>query len=358
MQLETIKPANSSSTAEETATLLIVDDAITNRKLLKSICKRIGYEAREAADGHEALKMLKADPVDLVLLDINMPGMSGDEVLRELKRTEKLRHIPIVIISTVDEIAMIADCIELGADDYLTKPFNKTILRARIGACIEKKRLYDREISYRQQIETDRRKIESLLRVILPDSIADELKSSNAVKPKLFNNVAVLFCDIAGFTKYCDSHSVEDTVDHLQVVIEAFENLAFEYELEKIKTIGDCFMAACGLLKPNRNPVSHCVECGLKMIQTLEKLPPHWQARIGIHFGSVMGGIIGHNRFLFDIWGDTVNTASRMEQCGMTGTVNLSECAWNKVSGVYKAHCRDIEVKGKGVVNTYSITSG
>src|SRR5262245_9648056 len=124
--------------------LLVVDDIEDNRFALSRRLAREGYlNVTPAADGRQALELLKSRPFDLVLLDIMMPNVNGYEVLAAMKASERLRHIPVVMISAVDEIDSVIRCIELGAEDYLPKPFNPILLRARVGACLERKRLHD-----------------------------------------------------------------------------------------------------------------------------------------------------------------------------------------------------------------------
>jgi DNA-binding response OmpR family regulator len=126
------------------AALLIVDDIEDNRFALSRRLARQGYlNVTTAADGRQALELLESRPFDLVLLDIMMPNVNGYEVLAAMKANERLRHIPVIMISAVDEIDSVIRCIELGAEDYLPKPFNPTLLRARVGACLERKRLHD-----------------------------------------------------------------------------------------------------------------------------------------------------------------------------------------------------------------------
>src|SRR5205085_12602561 len=131
----------------------------------------------------------------------------------------------VIMISALDQVEGIVRCIELGAEDYVAKPFNPVFLRARIGAGLEKKRLRDREISYLRQIQEEKQRTEKLLHIILPQDVAEEVKATNRVQPRRFENVGVLFCDIADFTAYCDQHPPEEVLPRLQGVVEAFEEL-------------------------------------------------------------------------------------------------------------------------------------
>ncbi|MEX2696403.1 two-component system response regulator [Rhizobium mongolense] len=164
--------------------LLVVDDNEDNRFTLTERLKREGYRnVACASNGREALEMLATRPFDLVLLDITMPEMDGYQVLEHLKADTTLRNIPVVMISAVDEIDSVARCISLGAEDYLAKPFNAVLLRARVAACLEKKRLRDQEAVYTQQVESEKRRADELLYAILPAGAVRELKATNESGP-------------------------------------------------------------------------------------------------------------------------------------------------------------------------------
>ncbi len=338
----------------ESGRVLAVDDNEMNRDVLSRRLQREGHTVAVAPGGAEALEMARSQPFDVILLDIVMPGMNGLQVLEQLKADPQLQHIPVVMISALDEMDSVVRSIEIGAEDYLPKPFEPAILRARVGACLEKKRLRDREIQHLQQIEAERKRADDLLHVILPAQIVKELKERNEVKPQRHDNVAVMFCDIVGFTPYCDKRQPEEVVANLQGLVVAFEEFAIEHQILKIKTIGDAFMAACGLLEAVDNPVLNCIRCGVEMIEHAKKSPAHWEIRMGLHSGSVVAGVLGNRQYLFDLWGDTVNTASRMESHGLPSAITLSEAAWHKVAHCCRCDCRGtINVKGKGEQKMY-----
>jgi len=312
--------------------VLVVDDDEVNRDVLSRRVATQGAEVAVAASGPEALELLRSESFDAVLLDVMMPGMSGYAVLAEMKSDTSLRDIPVVMISALDEIESAVRCIRLGAEDYLAKPFDPTLLRARLGACIEKKHLRDREVVHLRTIDEERRRSEGLLRAIFPPEVVRELKSTHSVRPRRYENVAVLFSDVVGFTGYAETLEPEQVIDGLQRLVESQEELAEAHGLEKIKTIGDGFMAAAGMLRPTSDPVLTCVRCGLDMITAARALDPPWELRIGIHVGPLVGGVLGRRQYLFDLIGDTVNTASRVESAGATGTVTLSGPAWEQIA--------------------------
>lgn len=336
--------------------ILVVDDNEMNRDLLSRYLEREGHQTIMADNGMAALKTVQTQPFDLILLDIMMPEMNGFQVLEQLKGHNRHRHIPVIMISALDEMSGVVRCIESGAEDYLPKPFDPVLLRARVNACLEKKHMRDQEVLYLSHIEAEKKRADDLLHVILPDQIIEELKTTNKVLPRYYPDAAILFTDVVSFTPYCNSHSPEDVLINMQKMVLSFEDIALKYRLQKIKTIGDAFMAAAGLLTPLENPVFNCVNAGLEMISAIEKHVDEWRIRIGIHVGTVMAGIVGHRQYLFDVWGDTVNTAQRIESNGLPGTVCLSRDAWMKVSSDFRGESRGaIELKGKGEMEIFRI---
>jgi adenylate cyclase len=337
------------------AHLLVVDDNEANRDVLSRRLEREGYRVSCAGNGRQALTMVRETGFDLVLLDIMMPEIDGYQVLKEMKADPALRDIPVIMISALDETRSVVRCIETGAEDYLNKPFDPVLLRARIGASLEKKRLRDeqkrktRELERAiEEAETQRRESESLLRNILPIQIADELRSRGQVEPRYFEDVTILFSDFVGFTRATEDMAAEDLVNLLHTYFTAFDRIVGRYGLEKLKTIGDSYMLVGGL--PERNP-SHPVDAvmaAFEMIQAVEELSSEeapWRIRVGIHTGPVIAGVVGIKKFAFDIWGETVNFSSRMESAGAPNRVNLSARTYSRVKDFF-------ECEPRGQVNT------
>jgi class 3 adenylate cyclase len=332
--------------------ILVVEDDDFASSLLVQLLASQGYRRVEvAADGRRALDRLGLGDIDLVLLDIEMPQLDGIEVLRRLKDDAGLSGIPVIVISAVEGVASIVRCIDLGAEDYLTKPFNPVILRSRIGASLEKHRLRNLEAARLAQILEEQQKIDRLLNVILPAAAAQELKSSGMVAPRRHEQVAVLFCDIVGFTAYCDRHPAEDVVTRLQLLIERFECVTERHRMEKIKTIGDSFMATAGMLCFNPDPLRSAVRCGLDMIAATTEVVKDWQVRVGVDYGAIVSGVLGRQKYQFDVWGCVVNIAARMTEIASPGTVALSREAWAKLGdGFAGRRLGRLDLKGIGPI--------
>ncbi len=329
--------------------VLVVDDYPANRELLKKRLEREGHSVAEAADGEKAMELLKNEPYDLVLLDILMPKMNGYEVLEAMQNDPELRVIPVIIISAVENIDSIVQCIEMGAYDYLTKPFNPVFLKARVNACLEKKALHDREMK-------EKRRADELLGVILPAPIIEELKRNETVAPKFYDHAAILFCDVVDFTEYCNAHTPHEVLENLQLLVELFENLSIKHNTQKIKTSGDSFMCAAGIIVPTENPVLDCVRCGIEMVGNAPKIGAKWEVRVGIHVGPAMAGVVGHRQYLFDVWGDTVNIAARLAEHGSIGSVTLSEKAKKWIEGIYETVAvGKYPIKGIGNTELYRV---
>jgi class 3 adenylate cyclase/CheY-like chemotaxis protein len=342
------------------ARLLVVDDDASNRDLLTRRLKKLGYRVSSCAGGRQALKNLQAGNFDLILLDMLMPEMNGDEVLKQMKSHPDYRHIPVIMISALDQVEGIVRCIGLGAEDYLTKPFDPVLLQARLGAALEKKRLRDAEQRYVRQIEMEQKKADQLLLNILPRPIAERLKSGEGVIVDSFLEVTVLFGDLAGFTELSQAIGPERMVRMLNEIFSAFDGLAARHGLEKIKTIGDAYMAVAGLPYPQAHHAVAAVRMGREMLETLKEFNAAHRTklamRIGLNSGPAVAGIIGRNKFSYDLWGDTVNMASRMESNGIPGAIQITQATADRLLGHFPLQARrNVPIKGKGALNTWLI---
>jgi adenylate cyclase len=338
--------------------LLVVDDIEANRDLLSRRLKRQGHNVLMAENGRQALEMLEQQQFDIVLLDIMMPEMNGYEVLENLKANPSLRHIPVIMISALDDMESVIRCIELGAEDYLFKPFNPTLLKARIGACLEKKRLRDQEQAYLQQLQAEKEKSERLLLSILPQPVAEQLKQTQSTIADSFAEATVLFADIVNFTQLASDRSPIEVVSLLNQIFSAFDRLAEHHKLEKIKTIGDAYMVVGGLPTLRPDHAEAIAEMALDMQKEIthfnHETGETFSIRIGVSTGPVVAGVIGTKKFIYDLWGDTVNMASRMESQGIPNAIQVTEDTYTCLKGKYQFEERGIiQVKGKGEMMTY-----
>ena len=360
--VRTVRPIEEVSTGpSETARILVVDDNASNRDLLFRRLSHDGHHVARADSGRRALEVLEVEAFDLILLDLLMPDLNGFEVLERLKADERWHDIPVIMISGLQETDSVIRCIEAGAEDYLAKPFNPVLLRARISACLERKRWRDRERRYVERIELERQRYETLLRNILPVQIVSRLNNGEVVIADRVEEATILFADLVGFTAAASRVTPAVLVNNLNRIFSAFDDLCRRLQIEKIKTIGDAYMAAAGVPLPRPDHAEVMADFALAMLAALERVNAiaevQFQMRIGIHTGPVVAGVIGSHRFLYDIWGDTVNLASRLESHGLPGRIHVSPQTRQLLEGRYHLEARGlINLRGIGKVRTAFLT--
>jgi class 3 adenylate cyclase len=323
--------------------ILIIDDAPANIQTLSTILKERGYQINIATNGRQGLEVLERIRPDLILLDIMMPEMDGFETCRRIKASTAWREIPIIFLTAKTDTADIVRGFELGAVDYVAKPFNAHELLARVNTHLTLDYLH--------------RENERLLLNVLPSSIANKLKQQVGIIAERFDDVSVLFADIVGFTPLSARLSPTELIESLNRVFSGFDELADHHKLEKIKTIGDGYMVAGGLIEQNADHLAAMATMALAMHENVRKLNSQFGAlslRIGLQVGSVIAGVIGIRKFIYDVWGDTVNTASRLESHAAPGRTQVSETVFKRLQGRFAFEARGtIELKGRGPMNTY-----
>jgi adenylate cyclase len=291
-----------------TGHLLVVDDNKVNRLLLGRGLEQQGHTVSFAENGVQALTMLRSKPFDLVLLDIQMPEMDGYQVLEQITSDLDLRGIPVIMTTATEELDSIVRCIEMGAEDYLTKPVNPVLLRARINASLEKKRLRD------QQRE--------LIRKFATAEVAEDLQESGFALGGKFVEATAMFSDIRSFTTITESQSPADTIDLLNTYYTLmFEAISGQNGVVN-QMIGDGLMAIFGAPLPLEDRCERAVRAALEMIEMIELFNYDQTSQgktpirigIGIASGPVIAGYTGtQHRATYTCVGDTVNLAARLE---------------------------------------------
>lgn len=363
--LALLQNAQDSGTDKQAAIMLVEDNAQL-RNVIVQILGTLGYmNVTEAADGQVALDLLARRDFDLIVLDIEMPRVNGFEVLAALKRDPARRHLPVIVASGLDRLDAVVRCIELGAEDFLPKPVNAVLLGARVGASLERKRLRDLERlrllelqQEKQLLQAEQEKSESLLLNILPKAIAERLKRGEHTIAERHAAVTVLFADLVEFSALSTHTDAQELVAMLNDLFSRFDRLAGQYRLEKIKTIGDCYMLVGGLPEPSASHATDVAAMGLAMLAALADLNRerglNLGLRIGLNSGPVVAGVIGSRKFTYDLWGVTVNLADRVQSSGLPNRVNVSASTYELLKNDFHLTARGtVECKGIGQVRTY-----
>ena len=288
--------------------LLVVDDNKVNRLLLGRGLEQQGHKVEFAENGRQALDKVRSQPFDMLLLDIQMPEMDGYQVLEQITDDINLRDIPVIMTTAMEELDSVVKCIELGAEDYLTKPVNPVLLRARVNASLEKKRLRD------QQRE--------LVKKFATAEVAEDLNESGFSLGGKFIDATVMFSDIRGFTTITESQSPADTIELLNTYYTLMFEAISEHSGVVNQMVGDGLMAVFGAPLPVVNKEEQAVRAALEMIEMVDLFNLDRSAQgkaqvrigIGIASGAVIAGYTGTiRRATYTCVGDTVNLAARLE---------------------------------------------
>jgi len=338
--------------------ILIVEDDEVNQMVLIQNLEELSMSFDIASNGQIAIDLLESNDYDVVLLDLVMPVMNGKEVLRKIKSSNRLNHLPVIVISSESEFSIVIECIEMGALDYLPKPFDPILLKARLKSSLITKDLYEQQQIYLQMIKEEQRKLEMLLFNMLPFHAAYRLRNNDSIIADKYDDVSVMFIDIVGFTKYASHNTAEVIVNKLNTLFTDYDKKVQELQLEKIKTIGDSYMIAGGIPNYTDNHLENIALMGIYVLHLVDSYQkrdwPELKVRIGIHTGPLIGGVIGQNKFTYDLWGDTVNIASRMESHGIAGKIQVSEEVYERLKDKFDIQYRgSIEIKGKGSMKVF-----
>jgi CheY-like chemotaxis protein len=330
--------------------LLVVDDDASNLAVVANVLQST-YRVRLANGGERALALAKAAPPDLILLDVEMPTLDGYAVCDRLKADPELRHIPVIFLTGRATVEDETEGFARGAVDYIHKPISPPVLIARVRTHLSLRAALG-------EAHHERVKADELLEVVVPKAAAEELRRTGTVLPRRVENVAILFCDLVEFTAFCDQHEPELVVPRLDAVFRRMEEIAREHGVEKLKTIGDAFMAAAGILQPVPESLEAAVRCGLALADEVPRIVPEWRARVGVDVGTVVSGIVGGERYQFDVWGDPVYVAAGLVGTGAPGSVCVRATHWPALRGRVRARQVATHVlKAKGDLEVVEIVS-
>ena len=390
-------------------TIVIAEDSRLQGRILKSALESAGYAVHWGANGSEALALIREHQPVLVVSDVEMPGMGGHELCRILKADAGLRHIPVLMLTALAATSDILKGLREGAAAYVTKPYDPPHILDRIEHLLRHLSAPDTpgeplpleyggetmqlDVSRRQllnlllstyenilqqntkleemhsqlqtasqQLGESLQKTQDLLYRVFPRQIADELANAGQSQPRHFDAVTVLFTDFVGFTRVAETMAPQQLIDGLEEYFRRFDALTAKCHMEKLKTIGDAYVAAGGV--PVANTTHHLDAALLAMAirECVAEAAREWEGtampsfaiRIGLHTGPLVAGVVGEQRFTYDLWGDTVNTASRMESGGEAGRINISDATFRLVEPFFECSPRgSIAVKNRTAVEMY-----
>ena len=373
---------------EQIVILCVDDERSVLNGLQAQLYREFGreYTIEVTQSGEESLELIHElikDGLDLpiIISDQLMPGMKGDELLAQVHKL--LPDTSKVLLTGHSDIKAISDAVNnANLYRYIKKPWDGKDLILTIKEAIkayfisreleEKNKILERHNLELEELVKERtgalieekNKSDKLLLNCLPKEIAEELKNTGKATTKKHENITILFTDFKGFTALASSIPATKLVEELNDIFSHFDDIMDEFQIEKIETIGDAYMAACGLSDDNSDHAIKCINSASQMFRYLEnrnkKNEIQWEMKVGIHSGPVVGGVVGKKKFRYDLFGDTVNTASRMETNGEVGKINISQTTYEllKDNPSFSFISRGrIAAKGKGELEMWFVNN-
>jgi adenylate cyclase len=348
------------------AKILIVDDLTANVVLLERMLSGAGYlSVASTLDPRAVCDLHAKNDYDLIVLDLQMPVMDGFEVMEALKKIEKNGYLPVLVITAQPDHKLRA--LKAGAKDFISKPFDVAEVLTRVHNMLEV-RLLHVEIHRKNaelkklfdQVVAERKVSERLALQVPPDSIAARLQARPEVTPDSFADVSVVIAEIVGLSERTPAEGPERLTLLVEEIFARFDGLVKERGLKKIKTLGNSYMAAAGVPTLMRDHAVRAAHLSLDMLDAVARFNERGghalQVRIGIASGPVVAGVIGKRMYVYDVWGDAVTTASRMESHGVAGRAQVAESTRRLLGEAFVLEERGaLEVEGQGEVQTWFV---
>lgn len=319
--------------------IAVIDDSPENLNLISSILQP-EYDVRCSKEPLKAVDFIKKSKADLILLDAVMPDRDGYEVLTELRSDPVTRDVPVVFLTALTDDRHEQRALELGAVDFIRKPFNPVIVRARLKSQVDLLR--------------ERREVERLLENTLPRKVIRDLRDKGAYTPEVVPSATLLFTDIVHFTDQVAEMDAVEVISELTDMFSEFDRITERYQGTRIKTIGDAYFAVCGVESELENHADRAVQIALDVMDYIRDREPHhghkWQIRIGLCSGSVTAGIVGRSKYLYDVFGDPVNIASRVESSAEPMHISACKATVDLISlpNVRATSRGLVNIKGRG----------
>lgn len=326
-------------TAKQNGHILIVDDEFTNRDLLCLMLGRQGYTVVLASDGHQALELIKVKSFDLVLLDIMMPEIDGIAVLKAARQLYTMTELPIIMVTALDQNDRVAGALALGANDYITKPFDKKILLARVQTQTALTQAYNKATALAQDVSRRNQLLLKMFGRYVTDEVAKNLLESPTASRMggELQKVAVLFADIRNFTEISAHLPPGRVVEMLNNFFDLMIDVIRKYRGTVDKLIGDEVLATFGTTRERADDTERALACALEMQLAMDQVNARNQASglpaleigIGINTGDVMVGNIGSEKHSnYSVIGKHVNLAARIQTCAAGNEIMISESAF------------------------------
>lgn len=334
--------------------ILIADDDPVTQSILGDLVKNQGYEIVVTNNGTDAWNLLRDDPhIHVAFIDWVMPGIDGPSLCARIKEDIQDRYVYAIMITAKAEKADLIKGMDAGADEFISKPVHE-------GELISRLRAGERMLACEQRLRAEMARADELLMNIMPPRIAARLKGGESYIADFFPSTSIMFLDIVGFTEWCLRMDAQAMVEQLNSLFALFDVEIARLGLEKIKSVGDAYLVAGGVPNPHPEHAQAMARLALAIQARIGEMNKHrlqpWCIRTGITSGPVVAGVIGQKRFIYDVWGDTVNNASRLENAAKTNEILISETTRELIHREFDCESLgQIELKGIGKHNVWKL---
>ena len=335
----------------EDESVIAIDIARTLERLSYKV---IGY-SRTGVD--VILKAGQLNP-DLILMDIMLEGeVTGIDAAEKIMN---LYNIPVIYLTAYADPATLEKAKLTEPFGYILKPFDERTLHTAIEMALYKYEISNKLRERTEELKIEKEKSDNLLQNILPLPIIKELKEKGVITPRYFESVTLLFTDFEGFTQLASGMHPESLVNELNVIFKRFDLLITKYGLEKLKTIGDSYMVGGGFPIESKDHAVNVVKAAIEMLNSIEEINNEsnhqWKMRVGAHSGNIVAGVVGKIKYTYDVWGNTVNLASKMERQSLPGKINITSSTYNLIKDEFDCEFRgSAEIPGNGHIDMYFV---
>lgn len=335
--------------------ILIVDDSMTARSLIeRAIQQFFTHDVIKAASAEAGLAVLcDRTDVHLLMLDHHLGDVTGLDFIARMRAIPHCADIPVLVVTAQEhDDTLVSAYLDAGAADFMPKRYRPPIFRARVSALLRQHANLRQRRAAEEDLGRQHERQLQLLRNTLPEKVVHEVMSNGTFRPSVVDHAGILFADVCGFTHFTRENTPARVVVSLNRLIRRFEAISDALGLEKIKTIGDAYMAAIGVLEPVEQIEERLIEAALEMIRQTRELDIGWEIKAGIAVGPTVTGIIGVKRMQLDVWGGTVNLAARLCSSAMPSGLCLPAETWEPLKPRYPdAIVRRLVLKGVGECN-------
>ncbi len=334
--------------------ILIADDDPVSQSILSDLVANQGYEVTLVSNGTDAWKALKTDPqLHVAFIDWMMPGIDGPTLCAKIKAEIDDRYVYSIMITAKDGKEDLMVGMAAGADEFISKPVHE-------GELISRLRAGERMLNYEARLRAEMQRSDELLFNVMPRRIATRMKAGERYIADLFPSATILFLDIVGFTDWCLRMDAMAMVEQLNSLFALFDVEINRLGLEKIKSVGDAYLIAGGVPNPKTDHAQAMCTLALAIQARVTEMNRHrlqpWGLRTGITSGPVVAGVIGQKRFIYDVWGDTVNNAARLEHAANTNEILISDSTHQLVKDEFECELMPpIELKGLGTQTVWRL---